>query len=303
MSERPSAISHQPSGETLGADERGRSEGVRIAFVAAMEREVAPLIRGWKVGGIVCDGRQYRIFESDDAVLICGGIGAQAARRAAEAVIQEVRPAQVISVGFAGGLDLKLKVADVIEPRLVVNGADGSRTETGSGQGTLVSFGGVADTEQKERLAKAYGADAVDMEAAAVAQAAQVRGIGFAALKAISDTVDFAMPPTEKFVSGRGEFRSAAFALHVAMRPWLWRSTITLSRNSARASRALCTAIEAYLSRNSGSAFKSSDDRQSTETGQTDPGGASHPITPTACVTETANWVGHDQDFRAVEKR
>jgi len=216
-----------------------------------MEREVAPLIQGWKVRELACDGRRYRLFESGDAVLICGGIGAQSARRAAEAVIGETRPDRVISVGFAGALDSKMKVADVMEPRVVVNSADGSRTDTGSGQGTLVSYSGVADRNQKRRLVQAYAADEVDMEAAAVAQAAQARGIEFGALKAISDAADFAMPPTERFVSCDGEFRTAGFVLHVAVRPWLWGSTIALARNSAKASRALSAATASYLKRES----------------------------------------------------
>jgi adenosylhomocysteine nucleosidase len=214
-----------------------------------MEREVAPLIRGWIVREIACDGRRYRLFENGDTVLICGGIGAHAARRAAEAVIEDARPARVISVGFAGALDSKMKVADVMETRVMVNSADGSRADTGSGQGTLVSYSGVADREQKQRLARAYGADAVDMEAAAVAQAAQARGIQFGALKAISDEANFAMPPTERFVSSDGEFLTARFVLHVAVRPWLWGSTIALARNSARASRALSAATASYLER------------------------------------------------------
>jgi nucleoside phosphorylase len=223
-----------------------------IAIVAAMEREVAPLIRGWKVRGIEHDGRRYRLFESHDAILICGGIGASAARRAAEVAIAEAEPLRVISVGFAGALDSRMKVADVMEPRVVVNAADGSRTDTGAGQGTLVSFAGVADRDQKERLARAYAAEAVDMEAAAVAQAAQARGIEFAALKAISDATDFELPPTEGFVSSDGKFRTVRFALHVAVRPWLWRRTIAMARNSARASEALCEAIKAYCKRETG---------------------------------------------------
>jgi adenosylhomocysteine nucleosidase len=251
MYKLPSAISHQPSGKTFGADRPGQGQDVRIAIVAAMEREVAPLIQGWKVREISCDGRRYRLFENGDAVLICGGIGAQAARRAAEAVIGETRPERVISVGFAGALDSKMKVADVLEPRVVVNAADGSRTDTGLGQGTLVSYSGVADRDQKQRLARAYAADAVDMEGAAVAQAAKARGIEFGALKAISDAADFAMPATERFVSSDGKFRTASFVLYVAVRPWLWGSTIALARNSAKASRALSAATANYLERES----------------------------------------------------
>jgi adenosylhomocysteine nucleosidase len=221
----------------------------RLAIVAALEREIAPLVRGWKVREIAHDGRRYRLFESGDASLICGGIGAQAARRATEVMIQETRPRRVISVGFAGALDATMKVGDVLEPRVVVNAADGACTETGSGQGTLLTYSAVADRDQKARLAKSYGAVAVDMEAAAVAQGAQVHGVEFGALKVISDVSDFSMPPVEKFVAGDGQFRSARFAVHVTARPWLWGPTVVLARNGARASRALCATIESYLKR------------------------------------------------------
>jgi adenosylhomocysteine nucleosidase len=225
----------------------------RIAIIAAMEREVRPLIRSWKVSANVRSmehgGRRYRLFENGETVLVCGGIGAEAARRATEAVIREVNPARVISVGFAGALDGSLQVGHVLEPRTVINAADGVRTEVGSGDGILVSSANVASKEQKIRLGKAYGASAVDMEAAAVAQGAQARGIEFGALKAISDAADFSLPALDRFVGDDGSFHSATFGLHVALRPWLWGATIALARNSSKASQALCGALESYLGR------------------------------------------------------
>jgi adenosylhomocysteine nucleosidase len=225
----------------------------RIAIIAAMEREVRPLIRSWKVSANVRSmehgGRRYLLFEKGEAALVCGGIGAEAARRATEAVIREVNPARVISVGFAGALDGSLQVGHVLEPRTVINAADGVRTEVGSGKGILVSSATVADNEQKIRLGKAYGASAVDMEAAAVAQGAQARGIEFGALKAISDAADFSLPAMHRFVGDDGSFHSVTFGLHVALRPWLWGTTIALARNSSKASRALCGALANYLDR------------------------------------------------------
>jgi len=224
---------------------------IRIVIIAAMEREVKPLIRGWQTRTFEHAARRYRVFENEDAALICSGIGAEAARRATEAVIQEVNPERVLAVGFAGALDGSLAVGQVIEPSLVINAADGARTEIGSGAGTLVSTKAVADKDQKSRLAKAYGASAVDMEAAAVAQGAQARGVGFGAVKAISDAADFNLPAMDHFVAADGTFQSVRFACHAALRPWLWGSTMALARNSANASRALCGALTEYLSRES----------------------------------------------------
>jgi len=222
---------------------------MKIAIIAAMEREVAPLIRSWKMRMIEHGGRRYRLFENGDAVLACGGIGAEAARRATEAVIREVNPVRVISVGFAGALDASLQAGDIVEPRTVINSADGARTEVGSGEGILVSSAEVAGKEQKSRLSRAYGASAVDMEAAAVAQGAEARGVEFGALKAISDAADFSLPALDSFVADDGTFRSAKFACHVVLRPWLWWTTIALARNSSKASRSLCGALASYLDR------------------------------------------------------
>jgi nucleoside phosphorylase len=225
----------------------------RIAIIAAMEREVGPLLRTWELrtNGRIMEhgGRRYRLFENGEAVLLCGGIGAEAARRATEAVIREVNPVRVISVGFAGALHASLQVGDVIEPRTVINSADGVRTEADAGEGILVSSPTVAGKEQKIRFAKAYGANAVDMEAGSVAQGALARGVEFAALKAISDTVDSSLPALDRFVADDGTFRSFGFVCHVAVRPWLWGSTIALARNSSKASHSLCRALASYLDR------------------------------------------------------
>jgi adenosylhomocysteine nucleosidase len=221
----------------------------KIAIIAAMEREVRPLVKGWDVRIIEHSGRRYRLFESGEAALICGGIGAEAARRATEAVIPEVNPARVVSAGFAGALDASLHVGHIIEPRTVINAADGARTEVGSGDGILVSSATVAGKEQKGRLGRAYGANAVDMEAAAVAQGAQARGVEFAALKAISDDADFDLPSMDRFVAGDGKFRFVGFAFYAALRPWLWRKTIALARNSSKASAALSVALMSYIER------------------------------------------------------
>ncbi len=222
---------------------------MKVGIIAAMEREVAPLIRSWKVRTIEHGGRRYRLFENGEAALVCGGIGAESARRATEAVIREINPARVISVGFAGALDASLQVGDILEPRTVINTADGARTEVGSGEGILVSCVGVADAEQKIRLRKTYGASAVDMEAAAVAQGAQARGLEFGALKVISDAVDFSLPALDRFVASDGRFNSVRFACHVVLRPWLWRTTIVLARNSSKASQAPCGALASYHGR------------------------------------------------------
>lgn len=215
----------------------------KVAIVAALEREVWPLIKNWPASHKEHDGRSFKFFEKDSAVLVCGGIGAEAARRAAEAAINLYQPALIISAGFAGGLDPALQAGQVLTPRHVIDAGDGSRVDSGTGEGILVSFETVADVEQKARFASAFSAHAVDMEAAAVARAAEARGIKFLACKVISDPHDAHLPPLMRFVDGQGRFHVLDFVAHVAIRPWLWSGVMQLARNSAVAAKALSDAL------------------------------------------------------------
>jgi len=219
----------------------------KIAVVAAMEREVWPLVKTWRVSEREYCGRSFRFFEDGEKVLVCGGIGAEPARGAAEAVIAIYAPTMIYSVGFAGSLNTMLKVGAVIQPAEVIDARDGSRVGVNGGTGLLVSFGSVASPAQKAKLQESFGAQAVDMEAAAVARAAQLRGVEFRAVKSISDEFDFLFPATEQFVDSTGSFQQGRFAVYAALRPWLWPKLRTLAVNSNLASRALCDWLAASL--------------------------------------------------------
>jgi len=217
-----------------------------VAIVAALEREISPLVRNWTASDREYSGRNFRFFEFEQLVAVCGGIGPEAARRATEAVISLYKPSFVLSVGFAGALDGSLQVGRVFEPRLVIDAGDGSRTDTGVGSGVLVSFGSVAGPEQKARLANSYQAQAVDMEAGSVAKAAEAHGLRFGAVKVVSDDAGFEMPSLERFVGSDGSFASGRFALHAALRPSTWGVVIRLARNSAKAARQLCDYLQKH---------------------------------------------------------
>jgi adenosylhomocysteine nucleosidase len=223
------------------------SGSVKVAIVAALEREVRPLVKGWL--GVTREylGRGFKFFENGQAVVVCGGIGADAARRATEAAIALYEPEVVLSVGFAGALEPALKVGEIFSPIRVIDARDGSSVETVTGRGVLVSVAAIADVEQKAKLAESYGAQAVDMEASAVARGAQARGVRFMAVKAISDESTFVMPSLDSFVDRDGRFRGTAFAARAAVQPWLWSKVFCLARNSMRASRALCAELGRYI--------------------------------------------------------
>jgi adenosylhomocysteine nucleosidase len=219
---------------------------MKIALVAALEREVKPLVRHWRTVEREHGGRRYRFFENDGVALVCGGMGVEAARRAAAAIISLYSPQSVCSVGFAGALDPALKVGDRLQPERVIDAGDNSSTAVSGGRGTLVSYADIASPQQKSSLRRAYAAQAVDMEAAAVARGALASDVRFAAYKVISDESDFEFPALEGFIRD-GEIRQAAFIAYIAIRPWLWPKVLQLARNSAKASDALCRWLAEYI--------------------------------------------------------
>jgi adenosylhomocysteine nucleosidase len=216
----------------------------RFGIVAALEREVSLFARKCAITEHTRDDRTFRFYERGSTVLVCCGIGMQAARRATEALIATYQPDTVQSVGYAGALTDGFKVGALVRPVRVIDVSDGSSVEIEGGSGLLLTSNEVAGKEQKSRLAATYKADVVDMEAAAVAKGAQAWGVRFSALKVVSDEYDFAMPTSEQFVTADGRFESARFAVFALLRPWIWSRVWRLTRNSSFATKALCRALE-----------------------------------------------------------
>jgi len=228
-------------------EDEGRQPVARIAIVAALEREVGPLVAGWKVVRRGSDGWEFRFFENDRAVVVCGGIGPAAARRACEAVCASYRPEMVISAGFAGALVADLKVGDVVVPARVIDAGDGSRVETGIGSGGLVSAAEMASVERKRVLGGKYDAMAVDMEAAAVAKGAGLRGVRFGAVKVISDELEFEIPLVEGSVDAQGGFHTWRYLAGVAVRPLVWGRVVRMAGKSSVASGNLVGALRGRI--------------------------------------------------------
>src|ERR1051326_8218462 len=97
-----------------------------IAIVAALEREIAPLVQGW-------DRRKLRsgthVFTAPSIVAVAAGIGSNAARIIAKALLEEVWPSLLISVGLAGAISPSLKVGDLVLPEKVINRSEEHTSE------------------------------------------------------------------------------------------------------------------------------------------------------------------------------
>jgi adenosylhomocysteine nucleosidase len=213
----------------------------RLGIVAALPREIAPLVRGWQRP---CNDR-VEVWTSGECVAACAGMGAECVTRAAEAAVQ-LGATALVSVGYAGGLSDAAQTASVWVPATVIDAATGERFATGIGRGTLVSVSMVANIESKRSLADKFTGDLIDMEAAAVARHAERRGLPFYAVKAVSDTRDARLPDMNRFTRN-GRFLAGKFGIYMAVRPWMWTTVARLGRDSSRAVRALNAELEQWM--------------------------------------------------------
>ena len=210
-----------------------------VAVIVAMPVEVAPLLNGVKpeqVNGV-------DLFDLPNAEIAVGGIGEACARRAAEVAIEHAQPRLLLSAGIVGAISPKLKVGDVGRIREVVDVATGARyPAAGGGEWVLATSQDVSDTCEKEQFLARFGADVVDMEAAAVAQVAKERGLEFAAVKSISDDATFDMPPLNRFIQN-GKFDTRHFLVYIALHPRWWGTLGKIKKNSEIATGNLCSTL------------------------------------------------------------
>jgi adenosylhomocysteine nucleosidase len=226
----------------------------RPIFLAALRREIAAVIKGegWQADHSR-HARHIHVYLHDDAIVAYAGMGVDRALLAVEAALAHGPASELISVGFAGGCDARFQAGDVVHPAIVIDARTGERFflsdpgATTEAAEIVVTVAAPADAVAKHRLSISYSASAVDMEAAAVARAAQTRGLPFSAIKAISDEVDFELPELQQFSTEDGQFREGDFAFYIAFRPWLWKSVLTMAKGSKLAAERLRAEIEANI--------------------------------------------------------
>jgi len=214
------------------------------AMIAALPREVKGLVRGWEAREL--PGKIF-VYTNGSAVVACAGMGAGRVALAVEAARKAGPVTTLISVGLAGACDPSLRVAEIVRAGVVVDSRTGERFSDGTDGAVLVTASVVASVKEKARMHASYGAAAVDMEAAAVARLARAHGLGFGAVKVISDEAGVELAELGRFATADGQFREGAFAVHAMVRPWMWGKLIGLARNSGRAVAALTVELQRQL--------------------------------------------------------
>jgi len=219
---------------------------IRVAIIAAMEREVAGLVKDWPSESIGQGSFVTKVWKRDGVVVTSVGTGYQRGFDGTNVVIEAYHPELITSVGFTGAIGSELTVGTVVVPAEVVRWPSLARYATHCGQGILVSANEVIGQREKSQLAAQLGATIVDMEAAGVAEAAAQKRTRFTAVKAVSDALGDEIRFVSKFVTPEG-FRTSAFVAFIALRPWLWGAVGKLANNSSKAGAALEVALRELI--------------------------------------------------------
>ena len=217
----------------------------RVGIVAAMFREVHPLLRTMKPLKYLPDKR-VRLYEDDLKVIAYAGMGIDPAAVACRAVLATGELSAVASVGWAGGLNASTSGGQVVEPSVVINGNSGERFSVHGTGGTLVTVERIADLEEKRRIGERFGGDYVDMEAAAIAECAGEASVPFFCFKAISDAHDARLPDMNRF-NRNGKFGVWRFLAYVGVRPSIWGAISDMSQASLQSRDALCKRLEEWV--------------------------------------------------------
>ncbi|HZO82879.1 MAG TPA: hypothetical protein VFB33_14375 [Candidatus Binataceae bacterium] len=246
--------------------------GIRVILIFyAFAREVRPFkrrLKGRSALGIAGLNGFRAWLGSTQVIGVATGIGMRRAAEVAGRALDTIpAPALIIAVGVAGALRETLRVGDIVlADKLIVDpphdaaiialpsadlarfAAVLARQDVKFATGPILTVPQVLETSAAKRsAAAASGALAVDMESAAVAAAAHRRGLRFACVRAVFDTLD------EEVVGAGlagpdGEVKPLAAAGFILRHPAAILQLPAMLRSMNRAAAALAPALEALAS-------------------------------------------------------
>jgi nucleoside phosphorylase len=217
-----------------------------LVLVAAERRELDGLLVHlgdvMKLDWPLDFARQGRL-NGEQVVVVANGPGPKLAGAAVDVVKEHQNVGALISIGFCGGLQPSLRACDIFVATEVVGVMPAlvPASQKCFKSGKLLSVDSVVSTAvEKARLGEA-GADAVEMEAAAVGGRAKQYNIPFYAVRVVTDTCDEDFPlDFNRMRSRDGRFSRARILAAALRRPGVvFPELIKLNKRTKRAAQAL----------------------------------------------------------------
>lgn len=256
-----------------------------VATVFPVHRVAIFAATSWEVEAVLAAGphaERTRLAGIPAAVFPCGeawcyviktGVGPDRAREVAAAVLTDAKWDRALSTGFAGalapahigslvigrdvaavpaashrGLATGVFSCDPSFQQMAPRPASGTQVDVLRGLVISTAYV-VGQAKEKQALAELYGAVAVDMESAAIAEVAFHHQIPFGVIRTVSDRVDESMPVDFNWfvrTTGRAGGRGRSFAACL-FHPSAWLGLLRLSRHSRIAARQLTHSLWEFL--------------------------------------------------------
>lgn len=223
---------------------------MRILLVAADAMEFRGVVRrvaDLRPAPLAVDWARTGRLGGNDVLLVAHGAGWKRAAEATSAAIAHFAPDAVVSTGFCGALDEKLRPAEVVVASEIRSGdrslavAAPIRSTKPHQKGVICSIDHVAQTAAEKGRLRARGGCAVEMEAAGVAERAHSAGLPFYCVRAVTDLAGENM--TNDFntaLRGDGHFDTMLILKGLLRHPSARIPELArLAVRSARASRSL----------------------------------------------------------------
>jgi adenosylhomocysteine nucleosidase len=209
------------------------------------------------------------VWEGVHIVLVRTGMGKECALDSLKKVLSSALPAIVLSIGYAGALDLKLKVGDLVIADKVleldqatsfaksfpVNPEQQDLFKMLTSQEQLVVYKGtlltvnqvISDSSAKQKLGSSHKALAVDMETSSLIAHCIEKKIPLISVRAISDTMEQSLINTNSFIDNEGRVSKIRAGWYVVTHPNSIKSFISLRSQSQKATSNLTEIIGLFL--------------------------------------------------------
>ena len=178
------------------------------------------------------------------------GVGEKVCRQRVAEFLQDQQFDLLISSGFAGALNDKLQIGDLL---LAKNFSTVELTKVGSSfsrlpihEADLLTVRALIDSnDERNKIARTSGAAAVDMETEFIARACAEHGIPLLSLRVITDTPSepFPAPPNVLFDIEQQQTRFLTVATFFIARPNRVPQLIQFARRIARVRKILASAL------------------------------------------------------------
>jgi len=246
-----------------------------VCIIGAIREEIAGIKNRMRIEETVrLDGATAFAGEWQGlrTVLVRSGVGGARAAAALRETAERFPLAQILSIGFAGGLDPALQVGDLLIADTVTKvanpfntSADGAPSHSiptalvnqamviACPEGVTAYQGGlltvddvVTQPQDKKRLGEAYHALGVDMETYDLLVEAERRDLPFLSMRAVTDTVEQELMNCSHLVDDDGNVSTLKAGWHVLKHPGDLSGMIALGRHAKRATDHLTAFLAEY---------------------------------------------------------